>query len=62
MVAELAKEEQQRYELLMTLSARADVASQVKVSIATPASDGRFSDAVHIADLVERADDQTVLQ
>ena len=61
-VEELAAEEQQHEEMLVTLSARPDIASQVKVSIATPASDGRFSDAVHIPDLVERPDDQTVLQ
>ena len=61
-VEELAKEEQQHYDLLMTLSARPDIASQVKAQIATPASDGRFSDAVHIPDLGERPDDQAVLQ
>jgi rubrerythrin len=61
-VEELAKEEQQHYDLLTTLSARPDIASQVKVQIATPASDGRFSDAVHIPDLGERPDDQAVLQ
>jgi rubrerythrin len=61
-VEELAQEEQQHYDLLMTLSARPDIAAQVYAQIATPVSDGRFSDAVHIPDLGERPDDQAVLQ
>jgi rubrerythrin len=61
-VEELAKEEQQHYDLLMGLSARTDIEAQIKAEIATPASDGRFSDAVHIPDLGPHPDDQAVLQ
>jgi rubrerythrin len=61
-VEELAQEEQQHYDMLMTLAARGDIEAQVQAEIATPVSDGRFSDAVHIPDLGERPDDQAVLQ
>lgn len=61
-VEELAVEEQQHYDMLMGLAARADIESEIKAEIATPASDGRFSDAVHIPDLGEQPDDQAVLQ
>jgi rubrerythrin len=61
-VEELAKEEQQHYDLLMALATRGDIEAQVQAEIATPVSDGRFSDAVHIPDLGEQPDDQAVLQ
>ena len=61
-VEELAQEEQQHYDMLKTLAARGDIEAQVQAEIATPVSDGRFSDAVHIPDLGERPDDQAVLQ
>jgi rubrerythrin len=61
-VEDLAREEQQHYDMLTELAARADIQAQVEAKIATPASDGRFSDAVHIPDLGERPDDQAVLQ
>jgi hypothetical protein len=54
--------EQQHYGMLMTLSGRPDNLPQVKVSIATPASDWRLSDAVRVPELGEPPDDQTVLQ
>jgi rubrerythrin len=61
-VEDLAREEQQHYDMLTELAARADIQAQVEAEIATPASYGRFSDAVHIPDLGERPDDQAVLQ
>ena len=61
-VEDLAKEEQGHYDLLMTLASRTDIESQIKDEIATPITDGRFSDAIHIPDLGERPDDQAVLQ
>ena len=53
-VEELAVEEQEHYDMLMALAARADIESEIQAEIATPVSDGRFSDAVHIPDLGEQ--------
>lgn len=61
-VEELAVEEQQHYGMLMALAARSDIESEIQAEIATPVSDGRFSDAVHIPDLGEQPDDQAVFQ
>jgi rubrerythrin len=61
-VEELAEEEQHHYDLLTNLATRGDIEAQVQAEIATPVSDGRFSDAVHIPDLGPRPDDQAVLQ
>jgi rubrerythrin len=61
-VEDLAKEEQGHYDMLMALARRTDIESQIKGEIATPVTDGRFSDAIHIPDLGERPDDQAVLQ
>jgi rubrerythrin len=61
-VEELAQEEQHHYDLLLALAARGDIEAQIEAEIATPVSDGRFSDAVEIPDLGERPDDQAVLQ
>ncbi len=61
-VEELAVEEQEHYGMLMALAARADIESEIQSEIATPVSDGRFSDAVHIPDLGDKPDDQAVLQ
>lgn len=61
-VEDLAREEQQHCHMLTEPAARAEIQAQVEAEIATPASDGRFSDAVHIPDLGERPDDQAVLQ
>jgi len=61
-VEELAQEEQRHYDMLTELAARGDIEAQVQAEIATPVTDGRFSDAVHIPDLGESPDDQAVLQ
>lgn len=62
LVEELAREEQQHFDLFTELSARSDIAEQVKQSIETPASDRRFSDCIHLPELGDHPDDQEVLQ
>ena len=62
LVEELAREEQQHFDLFTELRARSDIAEQVKQSIETPASDRRFSDCIHLPELGEQPDDQEVLQ
>jgi len=62
LVEELAREEQQHFDLFTELRARADIAEQVKQSIETPASDRRFSDCIHLPELGDQPDDQAVLQ
>lgn len=62
LVEELAREEQQHFDLFTELSARPDIAEQVKQSIETPASDRRFSDCIHLPELGDHPDDQAVLQ
>jgi rubrerythrin len=59
---ELAAEEQRHYDLLSTLSARPDIAEQIKAEVHTPATNTKFSDAVHLPDLGPKPDDQAVLQ
>jgi rubrerythrin len=59
---ELAAEEQRHYDLLSTLSARPDIAEQIKAEVRTPATNTKFSDAVHLPDLGPKPDDQAVLQ
>ena len=62
LVEELAREEQQHFDLFTELLARSDIAGQVKQSIKTPASDRRFSDCIHLPELGDHPDDQAVLQ
>ncbi|MEJ2315878.1 MAG: ferritin family protein [Gammaproteobacteria bacterium] len=62
LVEELAREEQQHFDLFTELLARSDIAEQVKQSINTPASDRRFSDCIHLPELGDHPDDQAVLQ
>lgn len=61
-VEELAEEEQVHFDLFNRLAERADLAEYVNERIQTPASDHRFSDAVHLPDLGDNPDDQAVLQ
>jgi rubrerythrin len=61
-VEELAAEEQRHYDLLSALASREDIADQIKAELRTPATDTRFSDAVHLPDLGAKPDDQAVLQ
>jgi len=62
LVEELAAEEQGHFDLLAALSARTDLAEQVKMQIQQPASDSKFSDAIHLPNLGDNPDDQAVLQ
>ena len=62
LVEELAIEEQGHLDMLTALSARDDLAEQVKLQIQQPASDSKFSDCLHVPDLGEHPDDQAVLQ
>lgn len=62
LVEELAAEEQAHFDLFSALSQRGDLAAQVKLEIERTASDSKFSDCLHLPDLGEQPDDQTVLQ
>lgn len=62
LVEELAEEEQRHFDLFVALNGRDDLAEQVQASIQKPASDHRFSDAIHLPDLGDAPDDQAVLQ
>jgi rubrerythrin len=59
---ELAQEEQRHYDLLSGLASRQDLAEQVKAEVRVPATNTKFSDAVHLPDLGPKPDDQAVLQ
>ncbi len=62
LVQDLAQEEQRHYDLFTELAARDDLENQVSALVDTPASDGKFSDCIHLPDLGENPDDQSVLQ
>ena len=62
LVEELAEEEQRHFDLFSELAQRQDLEQQVDSLVETPASDGKFSDCVHLPDLGEKPDDQAVLQ
>jgi len=62
LVEELAQEEQRHFDLFSELRARPDIEEQILEMVETPASDGRFSDCIHLPELGEKPDDQAVLQ
>jgi rubrerythrin len=62
LVEELAEEEQRHFELFSELVTRDDIETQVQSRIATPAADHKFSDCIHLPELGDKPDDQTVLQ
>lgn len=62
LVDDLAREEQGHFDLFDALSKRSDIAEQIKAEVATPPSDSRFSDCIHLPNLGENPDDQAVLQ
>jgi rubrerythrin len=62
LVEELAQEEQRHFELFSELIEREDLDEQIEARIERPAADTRFSDCIHLPDLGERPDDQSVLQ
>ncbi|MCG6967614.1 MAG: ferritin family protein [Chromatiaceae bacterium] len=62
LVDELAEEEQRHFDLFTELMQRDDIATQVQARIATPVADPKFSDCIHLPDLGDSPDDQSVLQ
>ena len=62
LVDELAQEEQRHYDLFMNLAKTPGLEDQLKEKIKTPPSNTRFSDHIHIPDLGEHPDDQSILQ
>lgn len=62
LVEELAAEEQQHFELFTNLAKDPEVNAHVQDRIATPPSDHKFSDHIHLPELGDRPDDQEVLQ
>ncbi|ABK44705.1 Rubrerythrin [Magnetococcus marinus MC-1] len=62
LVAELAQEEQRHVVLFTELRNRPELEQQIREMVDTPESDSRFSDAVHLPELGENPDDQSVLQ
>ncbi len=62
LVDELVIEEQQHFELFSQLSKNPQVQEQIKLEVATPPSNKRFSDCIQLPDLGEKPDDQSILQ
>ena len=62
LVEDLAEEEQRHFDLFSDLMQRDDIAGQIEARIAAPAADHKFSDCIHLPDLGDNPDDQTVLQ
>lgn len=62
LVEELAKEEQEHYDLFSTLMINPKIESQLSKMVTTPPSNNKFSDAVQAKDLGEYPDDQSILQ
>ncbi len=62
LVEELAEEEQDHYDLFSQMAQRADLEQQLKTEVERPVNDHKFSDCVHLPDLGNAPDDQTVLQ
>ena len=62
LVEELAEEEQRHFDLFSELSNREDIEDQVSQLVDTPASNGKFSDCIHLPELGDKPDDQEVLQ
>jgi rubrerythrin len=62
LVEELAEEEQRHFDLFSELMERTDIEQQIQQKVQTPASNGKFSDCIHLPELGEQPDDQAVLQ
>ncbi|MEO5366986.1 MAG: ferritin family protein [Magnetococcus sp. WYHC-3] len=62
LVETLATEEQRHVDLFTEIRNRPGLEEQIHRMVDTPASDGRFSDAVHLPHMSEKPDDQEVLQ
>jgi len=62
LVEKLAEEELCHYDLFVRLATHQDIEQQIQSLVEVPASDGHFSDLIHLSDLGEQPDDQQVLQ
>lgn len=62
LVAELAEEERRHHAQFSALKGHPEVQAIIAQRIATPPSNARFSDYVHLPDLGDHPDDQAVLQ
>ncbi len=62
LLEELAAEEQQHYELFQALGQLPEAQAQITEKVKIPPNDHRFSDYIHLPELGEHPDDQTVLQ
>ncbi len=62
LVHELAEEETRHYKLLEIMHSRPDLREQIATRIAAPPSDQQFSNYVHLPDLGDHPDEQTILQ
>lgn len=62
LVEDLIQEEQEHVELFKKMLERVDMEHDLELEVERPANDRRFSDCIHVPDLGENPDDQTVLQ
>ena len=62
LVEELAEEEQTHFDLFNKLAQSIDIEEQLQQQIQVPVENHRFSDYVHVPELGDKPDDQTVLQ
>ncbi|MCW8932656.1 MAG: ferritin family protein [Gammaproteobacteria bacterium] len=62
LVEELVVEEQAHFDLFTDLANDEHVLHQIKIEIAKPPSNKRFSDCIQLPDLGDNPDDQTILQ
>lgn len=62
LVEELAEEEQRHFDLFSEMQSRPNIEELLQQEVATPASDRRFSDCIHLPELGDNPDDQAVLQ
>ena len=61
LVEELAAEEEQHYKLFSALSEKIVNDSSLMIKVSTPASDGKFTDCLHVPELGDSPDDQEVM-
>ena len=62
LVEELADEEKQHYDLFNDLKADPEVLAQLNEKIKIPIDDHKFSNYIHLPNLNDHIDDQTILQ
>jgi len=62
LVQELAEEEAEHYATFEAMKNNPEVQQHINDSIQAPASDHRFSDYIHLPELPEKPDDQSILQ